>query len=74
MVLGGQYVQLVLVPILPIIYSVPLSWYLYFSGPPFPKFKMGMMIKKHSFFQIVLVVSFVPDIVLNTDHTIMIEK
>ena len=73
MVLGGQYVQLILVPVLTIIYSVTLSWYLYVFGSPSPKFKMGMMIIKHSFFQIVLASSCVPGIVLDIDHTIMIE-
>lgn len=74
MMLGGQYIQLVLIPVLPIINSVHLSWYLFCSGPSFPKFKTGMMIIKHSFFQIVLMASCVPGIVLDTDHTIVTEK
>ena len=74
MMLGGQYIQLVLIPVLPIIYSVHLSWYLYFSGPSFPTFKTGMIIIKHSFFQIMLMASYVPGIVLDTDHKIVTEK
>ena len=33
-----------------------------------------MMIIKHSFFQIVLMASYVPGIVLDTDHKIVTEK